>query len=128
MRLGKLKNPSTATRKWAILAEQAREFMGLFERWLSLWVALAIGGGTILGNIAPVLTTYIAALDFASVYLVVAILICAMIYPKVGALDFGSLREIGIIPKCLVIPIVVNWLIKPYTMAALAVVFFDYLY
>src|SRR5690554_72526 len=128
MRLGKLKNPSTATRKWAILAEQARDFMGLFERWLSLWVALAIGGGIILGNIAPDLITYIAALEYASVNLVVAILIWAMIYPMMVAVDFGSLREIGNKPKGLVITIVVNWLIKPFTMTALAVLFFDYLY
>ncbi|MBF6601997.1 MAG: ACR3 family arsenite efflux transporter [Sphingorhabdus sp.] len=102
--------------------------MGLFERWLSLWVALAIGGGIILGNIAPDLITYIAALEYASVNLVVAILIWAMIYPMMVAVDFGSLREIGNKPKGLVITIVVNWLIKPFTMAALAVLFFDYLY
>ncbi|HEY9090377.1 ACR3 family arsenite efflux transporter [Parasphingorhabdus sp.] len=102
--------------------------MGLFERWLSLWVAMAIGGGIVLGNIAPDLITVIAGLEYASVNLVVAILIWAMIYPMMVAVDFGSLREIGSKPKGLLITITVNWLIKPFTMAALAVLFFDYLY
>jgi ACR3 family arsenite transporter len=102
--------------------------MGLFERWLSLWVGLAILAGLLLGNIAPGLFGLIADLEYASVNLVVAVLIWAMIYPMMVAVDFGSLREIGSKPKGLVITVVVNWLIKPFTMAALAVLFFDYIY
>ncbi|WP_417621819.1 ACR3 family arsenite efflux transporter [Parasphingorhabdus sp.] len=102
--------------------------MGLFERWLSLWVGLAILAGLLLGNIAPGLFGLIASLEFASVNLVVALLIWAMIYPMMVAVDFGSLRDIGSKPKGLIITIIVNWLVKPFTMAALAVLFFDYLY
>lgn len=102
--------------------------MGLFERWLSLWVGLAIVAGLVLGNIAPGLFSLIAALEFASINLVVALLIWAMIYPMMVAVDFGSLRDIGSKPKGLVITIIVNWLIKPFTMAALAVLFFDFIY
>lgn len=102
--------------------------MGLFERWLSVWVGLAILSGILLGNIAPGFIGLIAGLEFASVNLVVAILIWAMIYPMMVAVDFGSLREIGSKPKGLLITIVVNWLIKPFTMAALAVLFFNHLY
>lgn len=102
--------------------------MGLFERWLSIWVALAILAGLLVGNIAPGVIGLIAGLEFASVNLVVAILIWAMIYPMMVAVDFKSLREIGTKPKGLLITVVVNWLIKPFTMAALAVLFFNYLY
>ncbi len=102
--------------------------MGLFERWLSLWVGLAILAGLLLGNIAPGLFSLIAGFEYASVNLVVAILIWAMIYPMMVAVDFGSLKDIGSKPKGLIITIVVNWLIKPFSMAALAVLFFDYIY
>lgn len=102
--------------------------MGLFERWLSVWVALAILAGLLLGNIAPGIIGLIAGFEFASVNLVVAILIWAMIYPMMVAVDFGSLRDIGSKPKGLLITVIVNWLIKPFTMAALAVLFFNYLY
>lgn len=102
--------------------------MGLFERWLSLWVGLAILAGLLLGNIAPGLFSLIAGLEYASVNLVVAVLIWAMIYPMMVAVDFGSLRDIGSRPKGLIITVIVNWMIKPFTMAALAVLFFDYIY
>lgn len=102
--------------------------MGLFERWLSLWVGLAILAGLLLGNIAPGLFSLIASFEYASVNLVVAVLIWAMIYPMMVAVDFGSLRDIGSRPKGLIITIIVNWMVKPFTMAALAVLFFDYIY
>ncbi|MEH6758441.1 MAG: ACR3 family arsenite efflux transporter [Parasphingorhabdus sp.] len=102
--------------------------MGLFERWLSLWVGLAISAGISLGYVAPSLFGFIAGLEIASVNLVVAVLIWAMIYPMMVAVDFSSLKDIGSKPKGLIITLVVNWLIKPFTMAALAVLFFDYIY
>ncbi len=102
--------------------------MGLFERWLSLWVAIAILAGIALGLSAPGLFAAIAALEVASVNLVVAALIWAMIYPMMVAVDFASIRDIGSRPKGLIITIAINWLIKPFTMAALAILFFDHLY
>ena len=102
--------------------------MGLFERWLSLWVALAIAAGVLLGLAAPDAVGRLAAFQVASVNLVVAVLIWAMIYPMMVAVDFASLRSIGKRPKGLVITVVINWLIKPFTMAALAVLFFEHLY
>jgi len=102
--------------------------MALFERWLSLWVALAIGAGVALGLVAPGPVASMAELEVASVNLVVAVLIWAMIYPMMVGVDFASIRDIGSRPKGLLITIAVNWLIKPFTMAALAVLFFDYLY
>ena len=102
--------------------------MSLFERWLSLWVALCILAGLVLGNLVPGLFAALAGLEYASVNLVVAVLIWAMVYPMMIAIDFGSLKDVGQRPKGLVVTLVVNWLIKPFTMAALAVLFFDYLF
>jgi arsenite transporter len=100
----------------------------LFERWLTLWVALCILAGMVLGNLFPGLFGALARLEYASVNLVVAVLIWAMVYPMMIAIDFGSLREVGKRPKGLVITLVVNWLIKPFTMAALAVLFFNHIF
>ena len=106
-------------------ADRQASALGLFERWLSLWVALAIVAGLVLGNVAPGLFGGLAALEYASVNLPVAVLIWAMIYPMMIAVDFASLRDIGQRPKGLILTIIVNWLVKPFTMAALAVLFFE---
>ena len=100
--------------------------MSLFERWLTLWVALCILAGLLFGNLIPGLFAALAGLEYASVNLVVAMLIWAMVYPMMIAIDFGSLKDVGRRPKGLVITLVINWLIKPFTMAALGVLFFNY--
>lgn len=102
--------------------------MGLFERYLSLWVALCIAAGVILGNIAPNVFSQIAAIEYAHVNLVVAGLIWLMIYPMMIQIDFSSLKDIGKKPKGLVLTLVVNWLIKPFTMAMLGWLFFRVLF
>jgi ACR3 family arsenite transporter len=102
--------------------------MGLFERYLTLWVALAIAAGLILGNLFPALFAALAALEYASVNLVVAVLIWAMVYPMMVAVDFRSLKSVGQRPKGLIITLAINWLIKPFTMAALGVLFFQHLF
>ena len=102
--------------------------MSLFERWLTLWVALCILAGLLLGNLMPALFAALAGLEYASVNLVVAILIWAMVYPMMISIDFGSLKDVGRRPKGLVITLVINWLIKPFTMAALGVLFFNHLF
>lgn len=102
--------------------------MGVFERWLSLWVAISILIGLVLGNLVPALFGFLAGIEYASVNLVVAVLIWAMVYPMMIAVDFGSIRSVGQRPKGLIITLAVNWLIKPFTMAALAVLFFDYVF
>lgn len=102
--------------------------MSLFERWLTLWVALCILVGLVLGNLMPGLFTAMAGLEYASVNLVVAVLIWAMVYPMMIAIDFGSLKDVGRRPRGLVITLVINWLIKPFTMAALAVLFFNHVF
>lgn len=102
--------------------------LGIFERWLSLWVALAIVGGLILGKLLPDGIAEIASLEVASVNLVVAVLIWAMIYPMMVGVDFASIRDVGRKPRGLIITLVINWLIKPFTMAAVALLFFNWLY
>ncbi|SHK14736.1 arsenite transporter, ACR3 family [Shimia gijangensis] len=104
---------------------QADAGLGTFERWLSLWVALAIVAGLLLGNLMPGVFGALAAMEIASVNLPVAVLIWAMVYPMMVGVDFASLSHIGERPKGIVITLVVNWLIKPFTMAALGVLFFE---
>ncbi len=102
--------------------------MSLFERWLSLWVGLCIVAGLALGSLAPGVFGALAGLEYASVNLVVAVLIWAMVYPMMIAVDFSSLKSVGQRPKGLIITLVINWLVKPFTMAALAVLFFDHVF
>jgi arsenite transporter len=99
--------------------------IGVFEKWLSLWVALCIAVGVALGNLVPGLFGALASFEVASVNLVVAVLIWAMVYPMMVNVDFASLSHIGDRPKGLIVTIVVNWLIKPFTMAVLGVAFFE---
>ena len=102
--------------------------MSLFERFLSVWVALCILAGITLGTLVPGLFQTLADLEYGSVNFVVAILIWLMVYPMMVAVDFTSLRRVHERPKGLIITLVVNWLIKPFTMAALGVLFFEYLF
>jgi ACR3 family arsenite transporter len=99
--------------------------MSVFERYLTVWVALAMLAGITIGTTAPVLVEAVAAAEVANVNLVVAILIWAMVYPMMVGVDPGSLRGAVKQPKGLAITLVVNWLIKPFTMAALGVLFFE---
>ena len=102
--------------------------MGIFERYLSFWVSLCIATGIGLGLLAPGAFQTIASLEYASVNLVVAVFIWVMIYPMMVNVDFSSLKDVGKKPKGLCITLIVNWIIKPFTMAALGILFFEYLF
>lgn len=102
--------------------------MGVFERYLSLWVALAMGAGVLLGLLAPAPVHGLARFEFAQVNGVVALLIWAMVYPMMIQIDWGAVRDVGRKPQGLALTLVVNWLIKPFTMAALGVLFFQVLF
>jgi arsenite transporter len=99
--------------------------MGIFERFLSLWVALAIAVGVGLGLLFPGGFEVISNLQVARVNLVVAVLIWLMIYPMMLKVDPSCLKDVGKKPKGLALTLVVNWLIKPFTMLALGVLFFE---
>ncbi len=102
--------------------------MSIFERYLTIWVALAMVAGVVIGLAAPGLVGMVASAEVASVNLVVAILIWAMVYPMMVGVDFGAVAGVARQPKGLIVTLVVNWLIKPFTMALLAVLFFDYVF
>ena len=102
--------------------------MGLFERYLTLWVGLGIAAGVGLGLWLPWLFQAIAGVEVAHVNLVVALFIWVMIYPMMIQIDVAAVRHVGERPRGLLLTLVVNWLIKPFTMAALAVLFFDHLF
>ncbi|WP_420797925.1 ACR3 family arsenite efflux transporter [Hyphococcus flavus] len=102
--------------------------MPIFERYLSLWVALSIATGIALGKLMPGLFSLLASWQAANVNFAVAILIWAMVYPMMIGVDFASLKRIGSRPKGLAVTLVVNWLIKPFTMAALGVIFFKHVF
>ena len=98
--------------------------MGIFERYLSVWVALCIIAGVALGNIFPAAFQAIAALEYGQINLVVAVLIWLMIYPMMVQIDFSAIKDVGKKPKGLILTLVMNWLVKPFTMAALGWLFF----
>jgi len=98
--------------------------MGLFERYLSIWVGICIVAGVVLGNLLPDVFKLIARLEYAHVNLVVALLIWIMIYPMMVQIDFSAVKDVGRKPKGLLLTLTVNWLIKPFTMAALGWLFF----
>ena len=102
--------------------------MGLFERYLSVWVALCIVVGVTLGNSLPSGFAFIATLEYAHVNLVVALLIWVMIFPMMTQIDFAAVKNVGKRPRGLIVTLTVNWLIKPFSMAALSWLFFRVLF
>ncbi|WP_440997693.1 ACR3 family arsenite efflux transporter [Arhodomonas sp. SL1] len=97
-----------------------REGMGLFERFLSVWVALAIVAGVALGQLVPAVPEALSRFEYAQVSIPVAVLIWAMIFPMMVQIDFTSILGVRRQPKGLVITTTVNWLIKPFTMFFIA--------
>lgn len=102
--------------------------MGIFERFLSIWVALGIAAGVGLGLLVPGLFQAVAGFEFAHVNLVVAVFIWVMIFPMMVQIDWNAVKDVGQKPQGLLLTLVVNWLIKPFTMAALGVLFFQYIF
>ena len=110
------------------MADEDAPAMGMFERYLSVWVGLCIAAGVGSGVVMPGLFESIAAIEYASVNLLVAVFIWVMIYPMMVNVDFSSIKDVRQKPKGLCITLVVNWLIKPFTMAALGILFFEYIF
>lgn len=102
--------------------------MGIFEKYLSVWVGLAIAAGVGFGLLLPSAFELVASLEFARVNLVVAVLIWLMIYPMMLKVEPSCLKDVGRKPKGLALTLAVNWLIKPFTMAGLGVLFFNYIF
>jgi ACR3 family arsenite transporter len=107
---------------------KANTVMGIFERFLSVWVGLGILAGLALGLVWPALFQTVAQLEWAHVNLVVALCIWVMIFPMMVQIDWHAVKDVGKKPQGLMLTLVVNWLIKPFTMAALGVLFFQYIF
>ncbi|KZY81517.1 arsenical-resistance protein, partial [Oleiphilus sp. HI0071] len=102
--------------------------MGIFERYLSIWVAISITAGIGLGVLAPSAFELIASIEYAHVNIPVALFIWVMIYPMMVQIDFSAVKEVGKKPKGILLTVIVNWLIKPFTMAALGWLFFKVIF
>jgi ACR3 family arsenite transporter len=102
--------------------------MGFFERYLSLWVALCIVGGIVLGKLMGSSISVLSEMNIATVNIPVAILVWLMIFPMMVQIDFNSIKDVGRNPKGLALTLVINWVIKPFTMAFFAWIFFDKIY
>ncbi len=105
--------------------------MNIFERYLSVWVALCMVIGVAIGKFFPEVTAVIRQLEFGTnshINIPIAILIWLMIYPMMLKIDFRSLLSVGKEPKGLIVTLVVNWLVKPFSMALLGWIFFKHLF
>ncbi len=103
-----------------LTADASAGGMGIFERYLSVWVALAIVTGVALGQLAPSVPETLSRFEYAQVSIPIAILIWAMIFPMMAQIDFSAVVGVSKEPKGLAITTTVNWLIKPFTMFAIA--------
>jgi arsenite transporter len=98
--------------------------ISFFDRYLSLWVALCILVGIAIGKLIPIVPETLGKLEYANVSIPIAILIWIMIFPMMLKIDFGSIVNAVKMPKGLTVTLVVNWLIKPFTMFGIAYLFF----
>jgi len=99
--------------------------MDFFERHLTIWVALCIVGGIVLGKVLGSSISVLSDMNIATVNIPVAILVWLMIFPMMVQIDFSSIKDVGRNPKGLALTLIINWLIKPFTMAFIAWIFFD---
>lgn len=110
------------------MTKQKLEGISFFERYLTLWVALCMVAGVLIGRFAPAIPKFLGQFEYANVSIPIAILIWLMIYPMMLKVDFQSVKNVGKNPKGLYITWVVNWLIKPFTMFAIAWLFFHVIF
>jgi len=105
--------------------------LNVFERYLTVWVLVCMVVGVALGKLLPGVTASLSAIEFgkgSQVNVPIAILIWLMIYPMMLKIDFRSLGGIARKPKGLLVTLFVNWLVKPFSMALLAWVFFQFIF
>lgn len=107
---------------------KSKKRIGFFEKYLTLWVALCIAAGIVIGHLAGVSIQVLSNLELFKVNIPVAILVWLMIYPMMLQVDFSSVKNVGKKPKGIFLTLVINWLIKPFTMAFFAWIFFSKIY
>jgi arsenite transporter len=114
--------------KKVVIPDKPKKTIGFFEKYLTIWVGLGILVGIVFGHFAGDGIQVISSLEIAKVNIPVAVLIWLMIYPMMLQVDFSSIRKIRKKPRGVVWTVVINWLIKPFTMAFFAWLFFSKLY
>ena len=110
----------------------AEKKLGLWEKYLTLWVALCIAAGTAIGRLFPSIPDTLAKLEVAHISIPIAICLFAMIYPIMVQISFGDIKRAALSPKPVALTLFANWLVKPFTMALfawlfLSVVFADFI-
>jgi ACR3 family arsenite transporter len=98
--------------------------MGFFQRYLTLWVAICMIIGVLIGRYLPMVPKFFDQFEYAKVSIPTAILIWVMIYPMMMKVDFQSIKDVGKNPKGLYVTWITNWIIKPFTMYGIASLFF----
>lgn len=106
------------------MREEKAQDIGFFERYLTVWVALCMVAGILIGKFLPVIPEFLGQFEYANVSIPIAILIWLMIYPMMLKVDFQSIQNVGKSPKGLFVTWATNWLIKPFTMFGIAWLFF----
>jgi len=107
-----------------VIKKKEDEALGFFAKYLTVWVAICIVAGVILGQMLPIVPETLSKFEYAKVSIPVAILIWLMIYPMMLKIDFSSILNATKRPKGLIVTCVTNWLIKPFTMFFIASFFF----
>ncbi|WP_422478405.1 ACR3 family arsenite efflux transporter [Pleomorphochaeta sp. DL1XJH-081] len=109
-------------------SKENKSEMAFFERYLTVWVLVCMGIGILIGVFLPGIPEFLSRFEYANVSIPVAILIWLMIYPMMLKVNFNSIKKVGENPKGLVVTWVTNWLLKPFTMYAIAIFFFYVVY
>ena len=102
--------------------------LSIFERYLSLWVALCIGGGIFLGKAAPSVATTLNEFSIYQVSIPIAVCLFFMMYPIMVKIDFAQVLKSAKTPKPVMLTLFINWAIKPFTMFAISYLFLGYLF
>ena len=106
------------------MVPEKQQSIGFFQKYLSLWVALCMAAGVLIGRFLPIIPQFLNRFEYAKVSIPMAILIWLMIYPMMIKVDFQSIKNVGKNPKGLFVTWITNWIIKPFTMYGLAALFF----
>jgi ACR3 family arsenite transporter len=107
-----------------MMSEDKDTGISFFEKYLTVWVALCMVGGILIGRFLPAIPEFLGKLEYANVSIPVAVLIWIMIYPMMMKVDFKSVKHVGENPHGLYVTWITNWLIKPFTMFGIAWLFF----
>lgn len=106
------------------MSNERSQGIGFFQKYLTLWVAICMVVGVLIGKYLPTIPTFFDKFEYANVSIPTAILIWVMIYPMMMKVDFQSVKDVGKNPKGLYVTWITNWIIKPFTIFGIASLFF----